>query len=87
MDKAVKKAGLDVIESKIYPIPKEMLAYQSDVFFQTINERSFGLDRVVGTEAGDALRKKVNDAYAEYRLHGTTMESDLVVCVARKATV
>lgn len=64
-----------------------MLGYNTDLIFLTLNEGSYGLDRMFGTEAGDALRKKASDAYVEYRLHGTVMEADLIVCVGRKPEV
>lgn len=61
-----------------------MLGYHTDLILQTVNEGALGQDHVAGTATGDALRKKVNDAYDEYRIYGTAIQADLVLCVGRK---
>jgi hypothetical protein len=86
LDQEFRKCGLEVVDFKRHPIPKEMLGYNMDVMFQSFTEGSYGLDRMFGTAVGDALRKKMDNAYEEHRLHGTTIEADLVVCVGRKTS-
>ena len=65
-------------------MPKDMYGYAQDFMFQTVEEGSYGLDRMVGKEVGDVLREKIGRAFEEYRVHGTVAPSDLVVCVGRK---
>jgi len=84
LDQHFKSAGLEVVSFESYPMPKELLGYSQDFMFQTVEEASYGLDRMVGKEVGDALREKVGRAFGEYREHGTVAPSDLVVCVGRK---
>ena len=55
--------------------------------FLTLNEASFGPDRMLGSEAGDPLREKGSDTYVEHRLYSTAMAGDLVVCVGKKPEV
>ena len=87
LDKAFKASGLEVVESKRHSAQKDMLAHYMDLTLQTLNEFSYGVDRTIGTDAGNELRKKVNNAYVEYRLHSTVIEGDLMVCVGRKPEV
>lgn len=68
-----------------HPIPKAMHGYQMDLGFQTIEEASIGMDRMMGKGAGDNVRERLAAAYEEHRLYGSSLEADMVVCVGRKA--
>jgi hypothetical protein len=84
LDKEFKTAGLVDVKIKQYPVPKAMNGYQMDLGFQTIEEASIGMDRMVGEGAGDDVRAKLAAAYEEHRLYGSSVDADMIVCVGRK---
>jgi hypothetical protein len=61
-----------------------MLGYNQDLFFQTAEEASYGLDRMYGKAVGNGWREMIGNAFEEFRIHGTVAAVDLVVCVGRK---
>ena len=65
-------------------MPKEMLGFHQDLMLQTMEEGSYGLDRMLGKDAGDRLRDQIYTAYKEHRIHGTVSAAALVCCVGRK---
>jgi hypothetical protein len=85
LDKVFNFCGLVDVRMEQYPIPKAMHGYQMDLGFQTIEEGSIGMDRMVGKATGDEVRAKLAAAYEEHRIHGSSIEADMVVCVGRKA--
>ncbi|KAE9378598.1 hypothetical protein N431DRAFT_433727 [Stipitochalara longipes BDJ] len=85
LDGVFDSCGLVRVKKELYKAPKTMHGYQMDLLFQTLEEASTGLDRMVGKYAGDELRANVAAAYEEHRLYGSFMEADMIVCVGRKA--
>ncbi|PMD37104.1 hypothetical protein L207DRAFT_636950 [Hyaloscypha variabilis F] len=85
LDEVFDSGGLVDVKKEQYSTPNEMHAYQMDLFFQTLEEASIGMDRMRGKGEGDELRTRVAAAYEEHRLCGSLMEADTVVCVGRKA--
>jgi hypothetical protein len=43
------------------------------------------MERIVGKGLGDGVRARLAAAYEEHRLHGSSVEFDMVVCIGRKA--
>jgi hypothetical protein len=84
LDEYFKSYGLEIVSFQRYPMPKELLGYSQDFMFQTVEEGSYGLDRMLGKAVGDVSREKIGKAYEEHKLHGTVSTADLVVCVGRK---
>jgi hypothetical protein len=85
LDKSFNSCGLVGVKNERYPIHKAMTGYLTDFLFQTLEEASYGADRMLGASVGDNLRAKLMTAYEEHRIHGSAMEADMVVCVGRKA--
>jgi hypothetical protein len=85
LDKTFEESGFIDVEMRRYSIPKAMHGYQMDLVFQTIEEASVGMDRMVGKGAGDDVRARLAAAYEEHRLYGSSIDADMVVCVGRKA--
>lgn len=74
---------MDVKMAK-YPLPKAMTGYMSDLWLETAEEASFGMDRMLGRDASDDMRAKIAAAYEEHRVHGSFTEADMVVRLGRK---
>jgi hypothetical protein len=56
-----------------------------DLSFQTLEEATLGMDRIIGKGFGDGVGAKLTAAYEEHRLHGSSVEFGMIVCVGRKA--
>jgi light-regulated signal transduction histidine kinase (bacteriophytochrome) len=87
LEQSFEAIGLEEVSYQRHVTPKETLGFQQDLFLQTLEEGSYGLERMnefKGTGIGVEVRKKISEAYKEHRIHGCVAEMDLVCCVGRK---